>query len=90
MFKKIAAVCDESLEFRHLFFEFINLQMCETLELHIDDCLCLNVIKSESLFKIGLGILGVTACTYDFDYFIDIVNRNNQCFQNVCAFKCLA
>src|SRR5574344_1744856 len=91
MIKKILQVINPCLKFFNLFFKIFNLKLSKSLKTHINDCLSLFIIKSESLFKGKLSIFCITTFSYDFDYFINVVDSCNQCFKNVhfvfCNFK---
>src|SRR5574344_287547 len=78
---------NQRLEFSHLFLEIVDFQVCEAFQLHIYDCLSLNVIKLETLHEADFCFFSITACTNDSDYFINVVDCDYQCFQNVSTFK---
>src|SRR5574344_130235 len=78
---------NQHLELSHLFLEVVNFQVCEALQLHIYNCLCLSVIELETLHKTGFCFIGIATCANNLNHFINVVDSNNQCFQNVSTFK---
>ena len=57
--------------------------MCEALKLHINNCLCLLIIKIKSLLKLKLSILSIFRRLNNLDNFINVIDCSNQSFQNV-------
>ena len=63
--------------------------MSQLFQLHIDDCLGLNVIKVKPLHKAVLCVLRITAAADNLYNFIYIINSNNKRFYNMSTGFCL-
>src|SRR5574344_476841 len=89
MRKQIAEMLNKRFKFGKLFLEIFNFQVCQAFKLHVHNGLCLNVVKLEPLYKPVLRVFRITASADDSYHFVDIVDCNNEGFQNVCARKSL-
>ena len=79
---------NQRLEFFNFFLQILNLQVSEAFELHIDNCLCLLVIKIESFFQAELCLLSGVASADNLDYFVDVIDCRNQSLQDVHSVLC--
>ena len=88
MGQQVFQMVNQSLQLADFFLQVLNLQVSEPLQLHIDDCLSLLVIKIESFFQAELCLLSGFASPDDFDDFVDVVDCRNQSLQDVHSVLC--
>ena len=71
-----------------LFFDFFTLETLQTLELHIQNDLCLNFGQAEAFHQALFCI--VITLSDGLDDRIDVVNSNQQTLQHMLALFCFA
>ena len=82
-------LCNLLMEFVNLCLELFTLQACQTAQLHLDDCLCLNLVESEALHQGCLTVLNGVVGADDRDDLVDIIQSGEQTLEDMSAFLCL-
>ena len=90
-------VCQNTLQpvngFQNIYIFIINLFALQTgqpLQAHIQNGLCLALAEAEFFHQRSFGSIGIGAAADSADYFIKMVKRYFQAFQNMGAFFGLA
>ena len=83
-------VGDELLQIVVLLVELLYAQACELRETHIDDGLRLDLVELEALLEVTLGVGGCLAVADDVYHLVDIVDGNDQAFEDVSTLLSLA
>ena len=83
-------VGDELLQIVVLLMELLYAQACELREAHINDGLRLDLVELEALLEVTLGVGGCLAVADDVYHLVDIVDGNDQAFEDVSTLLSLA
>ena len=73
----------------HLLLKLVYLQVGKPLELHIHNCLSLDIVEAESLAEGCLCICDIGAGSDDSHNFVDVVHSHDKGFQYVSPLLCL-
>ena len=89
--QQLVLICQNGFQFLNPFhqlciflLQLLSFQTGQCTQTHIYNGLCLYVIQTEALHQPFLCHLGGTGASDDLDDLVDIIQRNEQAFQNVC------
>ena len=71
------------------FLDLASFQTCQRPQAHIHNRLCLNIIQTKPLHQFCLRKRDALTSADDPDHFIDVVERNQQAFQDMSPLLCL-
>ena len=83
-------VGNEFLQVVKLLMQLIDTQTCQLRQTHINDSLRLQFIQIEAFLQVALSIAGGLAVTDDVYHLVDVVDSNNQTFQDVGTLLCFS
>ena len=90
----ICKECLEVLDFLHqssvLFLQLLTLQASEGTQAHIHDGTCLNEREGKALHQLLDSFLRFAGCTDDTDYLVNIIDSDDQAFEDVDTLLSLA
>ena len=93
--KQKLPVCQDRLQTADLLhqlfvfcFQLFSFQTGQSAQTHIYNSLCLNVCQFEPLHQFRLGNLHCSGSTDNTDHFIDMIQSNQQTFQDMSPFFC--
>ena len=88
--QQLVQMGNQFLDFFVLGFQLVNTQTRQRAQTHIHNRLRLQVVEVETFLQVCLGICRSTARTDDTDHLVNVINSDDQAFQDMRLLLCLA